>query len=519
MFSKILSLIRRIGAKMGIIRDLDKITDHQKVFVDEEHYERLELNKNIYSGYVEKWHNVEYITSGGTKRNRTMLSLGMGKVVAEEMSRLIFNEKCHIDVASVKKDDSPEDPAKVFLKEVLNRDDFYSNFERYLEYCYALGGMAIKVYHHDGEIKLSYATADAIYPISQTSDTITEMLFIYEERLGDYYYTLAEWHEWKDGNYVITNELYKSKGINTLGHQVELDELYPNLEEETIIKGLSRPLFVYFKPNKANSNDLQSALGVSLFDSCHDTLYLLDYLFDYFYHEFKLGKRRIATDYSMLRPYVDHEGNERLVFDTDETVFYPINSNEDVSVKDLSVGLRADEIIESINAALEILAMQVGFSTGSFTFDGKSTKTATEIVSENSKTFRTKNSHGVIVESCLKNLVVSILELGSVTGIYSGSTEVEVAINFDDSIAEDKSQNYMYYSTAVRDGLIPKVIAMQRIFKITKDQAIEWLEEIDETRSADLTEEELDDMGMPSRGMPEEPKLPKMKQIEEDGKL
>ena len=515
MFNKIRSLARRIGVKMGIIKELNQITDHQKVYADKEHYDRIELNKSIYGGFVEEWHNVEYVTSGGAKRNRIMLNLGMGKTVAEEMSRLIYNEKCHIDVATKGNQEDPGDPAKEFVHEVLKKNDFNASFERYLEYCYALGGMAIKVYHHKGEIKLSYATADAIYPISETPERIDEMLFIYEDSEDKTYYTLCEWHEWdEDRNYIITNELYESDEPHKLGHRINLAERYPEVEERTIIKGLTRPLFVYFKPNRANNTDLQSALGSSLFDSCHDTLYFLDYLFDYFHHELKLGKRRIAVDYSMLRPYIDHEGNEKFVFDTNETVFYPINSSEEVAIKDLAVELRSDNIIESINAALELLAMQVGFSTGTFTFDGKSTKTAKEIVSENSKTYRTKNSHEVIVDSCLKNLVQSILELASVAGVYKGGTDVDIAINFDDSIAEDKSQNYMYYSTAVRDGLIPKLEAMQRIFKITRDKAKEWMEEILEDQSTYFTEDELDKMGVPSRGTPETPKLGSLKEPE-----
>ena len=64
--------------------------------------------------------------------------------------------------------------------------------------------------------------------------------------------------------------------------------------------------------------------------------------------------------------------------------------------------------------------MQVGVSGGMFSFDGKTMKTATEVVSENSDTFQLRNSIVSLVEHSIKELVVSICELGKAHGIYHG---------------------------------------------------------------------------------------------------
>ena len=64
--------------------------------------------------------------------------------------------------------------------------------------------------------------------------------------------------------------------------------------------------------------------------------------------------------------------------------------------------------------------MQLGVSAGMFTFDGKSMKTATEVVSENSDTYQMRNSIVSLVEISLKELVISICELAKANGIYSG---------------------------------------------------------------------------------------------------
>lgn len=510
MFDRFKAFVKRVGAKLGIVKEINQITDHRKVYAEETTYDRIQLNKQIYNGFVPDWHNIRYTTSNGISKQREMQRLNMGKVVANEMATLIFNEKCQIDVATkgLKNNEKSEaeinDPAKEYVSEVLKDNDFYKNFQRYLEYCYALGGMAIKVFEHNGKIKLSYAVADAMYPLSSDSENLDEMMFIYEETKDDKYYTLLEWHEWIDNEYIITNELYESDKRSKLGHKVPLSVLYEDLQEETPIKNITRPLYVYFKPNTANNIDLQSPLGISLYANSHDTIYSIDYLYDFFLNEFKLGKRRIAVDHSMIKPYIDTDGNTHYGFDTDETVFVPLNSDDDVQVKDLSVDLRTNDIITAINSQLELLAMQTGFSSGAFTFDGKSVKTATEVVAENSKTYRTKNSHEVLVEQGIKDLVKTILEVATLHNLYSGNLEVDVTVDFDDSIAEDRQQVYNYYSMAAKDGLIPKKEAIQRIFKVTEKRAEEWLAEIDAANRAELTGEMYDLLGVPARDMSNE---------------
>jgi len=480
MFDGIKKWFRRVGVKMGILKEIQSIQEHRKIDLADEFFDRIEKNKGIYKGYVEDWHKITYRNSSGKRKERTMRTLNMGKVLPQKMAQLIFNEKCVIDVSSKDIDSSNEnvrDEAKEFINEVLNDNNFYRDFQRYLEYGYALSGIAIKPYYDEGKIKLAYATADSFIPLSNDANNIDEALFITREKKEELHYTLLEWHEWQGDIYVITNELYESQSSDKLGRKVSLNTIYEGLEPRVEIENLSRPLFTYIKLNTANNKDLNSPLGVSIFENSYDTLYLLDYLYDYLLHEFKLGKRRIAVDYSMIRPHILEDGTVREVFDTDDTVFKAINS-EQQGVQDLSVGLRIDEIVRALNTALDTLSMQVGFSSGTFTFDGNSVMTATEVVSVNSQTYQTKNSHETIVEHSLKQLIISIIELANMYEVYNGTSDVDVAIDFDDSIAQDREQNYSYYASGYRDGLIPKKEVIKRVYKLTDKEAEDWIVEI-----------------------------------------
>ncbi|MXQ54280.1 phage portal protein [Shimazuella alba] len=97
--------------------------------------------------------------------------------------------------------------------------------------------------------------------------------------------------------------------------------------------------------------------------------------------------------------------------------------------------------LQGINALLEILAMQLGFSAGSFTFDSQGLKTAIEVVSENSKTFRTVTSHEIIVEEGIKNLVTTIGEVAQLYNLFAVPPDFEINIEFDDSITVEKKRS------------------------------------------------------------------------------
>lgn len=463
---------------MGIIKQLESLKDHKKITINEQTYSRIAKNKAVYQGFVPEWHNLTEVSSvTGEKFDRTMLSFGMGKVLANEMASLIFNEKAEISIE--------DKTASDFVIDTLYSNGFHENFQRYLEYGYALSGMAVKVYFHNDKVKLAYAVADAFYPLSNDSENIDEALFISEEQRGDYYYTLLEWNEWKGDQYIIENELYQSTTKGELGVEVPLGTIYENLAPKTIIDNLRRPLFVYFKLNTANNKDLTSPLGVSIYENSYDTLYMLDYLYDFWHNEFELGRRRIAVDRSMIKPFIDINGVRRTAFDPKETVFTALDAEGMKGVTDLSVELRSQDIVDSINALLDILAMQVGFSSGTFNFDGKSMKTATEVVSENSKTYRTKNSHEKLVEKGIKELIISIVDVGKLYGVYKGTIDFKVGIDFDDSISQDRQENFNYYSAGVSMGMIPKVIGIQRTYKVPEDVAEEWMEMIQKEKAAE----------------------------------
>lgn len=456
---------------MGLIKGIKKVTDRKEIQVSEEQYQYIDIWKALYKGYYEDWHSVTYQTING-KQKRKMATLGMPKVVAQEIASLVFNEKCEINIS--------DETLSGNIKDVFKQNSFYKKFQDYLEYNFALGGFVIKPYVEDDIIKLSYVTADCFVPISWNNQGITEGVFVSEFKKGDKKYTHLEWHLWEGQTYTIRNEVYQSTGGEDLGIKVPLKNFFPDLEEEVPINGLKRSIFVYFKPNTANNVDTSSPLGISVFANALDTMKSLDIAFDSFQREFALGKKRIIVPAHMIKTVIDPEsGNSHRYFDANDEVYeaFKFEQNTD-EIRDISVSLRVEEHISAINALLNILAMQIGFSAGSFTFDGTGVKTATEVVSENSKTFRTKQGHETIVEAGIQELIEVIVQIAELYSIFSGPEEYEVTVTFDDSVAEDKTADAAYWTNLVRNQLASKKMAIMRIHGVPEEEALKILKEI-----------------------------------------
>lgn len=482
MWENILGMFRRWFAKMGLIKQIKSVSD---VIITDDFYNLIEKWKCIYQGYYPEWHDLNVVTIGGNKKRR-MNTLNLGKIISEELARLVFNEKVKIHI-------SPDSYSKV-IHEVLKRNDFYKLFQDNLERMFALGGMVIKVYAANNQIKLGFVNADCFFPLSYSNGRVDEGLFINQIRKGGKWYTHLEWHTWSGDEYVIRNELYESDLSSELGIKVSLATLFPDLAEETRISGLSRPLFVHFKPNIANNFDTQSPLGISIFANALDTIHALDLAFDSLVNEFKLGRKRIIVPATAVKAVVDPtDGSIRRYFDPNDEVYqaFQFDTIENQQIIDNSVELRIDEHIAGINALLEILAMQIGFSPGSFTFDGSSVKTATEVISENSKTFRTVASHEILVEEGLRQLIDTIGDVATLYGIFTVPNDYEVSVEFDDSIVIDKNENSNYYLKFYNAGLTTKVYTLMKTLGFTEEEATQMVEarkKEDQTLNPDFEE-------------------------------
>lgn len=423
---------------------------------------------NLYQNKDETIHNTTVNVQGKDVKKEVM-SLHMPTVATYEMASLICNEAVDLNF----EDDSHWD----FVADTILDEKYLINLQHNLEQAFALGGLAVEIYKDEKGTQLNYINALNIIPLKwDCNKEITDVSFKIEEIVsGEYIYTLFRRHEWIDGIYTISNDLYKaSKSDTSIGELTNLSEIYPDLEPELRFPAAERSFWAYFKPNVANNKDLDSPLGVSLYRNSLDTLKSIDIKYDSLTREFELGKKRIIVPREWLRRDVNHNAYH----DTNDEVFVGLGDIDNVNFMDVNIQLRVQEHIDAINNDLDQLATQMGFTAGTFTFDNRGLKTATQVVSENSKTFKSKKSHEIMVEQFIKETVWSIFEIEKCVNGISIPEDIDLTVDFDDSIVEDKQTELEQEILKVNNGLTTKKLAIMAIHKVGEDEAEAILQEI-----------------------------------------
>ena len=460
----------------------------------------------IYKGFYQAWHEVNMKTVRDPKgKKRRMATMNAGSMVSAQMARYVWTEQCKITVSR----DGVEienDPLNEYLQEVLEKNGFWNEFGDLLEKSFALGGCALKEWVEipkdengndtgEGRVKIGYTMATQFVPTAWDNNKVKAGIFISREARDGYYYTIVEWHRLDGTVYRVTNDLYRMpiKGAepqNILGWWYPLDKIYPLLSPDTTINNVENAFFQYIKPFGANFADDNSPIGMSVFARGLDTLHGLDIMFDSYQREFVLGKKRIIAPARAMKMSASvNGGRPERYFDADDEVWEALATDnpEDLKVYDNSVALRVEEHIKGINGFLSILCSQVGFDPGTLSFDAVSgLKTATEVISENSKTFETIKNHENVIRDNLKNMVKAILELSAHYGLTYQGQSIEsliangynIAIKFDDSIIEDKNAEVNQGIALVGAGLKSKKKFMQDTLGYTPEEAEAELKQI-----------------------------------------
>ena len=493
------NLMQRTASATGIAREFKDIFELGGVpAFSQFYYYGVFIWKYLYRGRYKPWHVVP-VTAVGAKPNETrqLFRLNTAKAVSAELASLVWGEECQFSVSTAGWEEQVNedgvivnpDPLKEFIADVLRKNAFGEKLQELIEQGMALGGAAIKVWHDvrrdregneipdTGAIRLGYCMADQFVPIAWDNAQITEGVFISRRARKGWYYTRLEWHRWDGETYTITNELYKSdmqRGANADSQDIlgircptaELAELYPGLEPETVIP-VEESLFSYFRTPIANNIDDNSPLGVSIYANALETLHAIDICYDSFVNEFRLGKKKIIVPARFLRAVVDPQtGRQVRYFDpNDETYVGVADDDGTAGIHDISVELRVEEHVAALNALLSILCLQIGFSATTFSFDAQSgLKTATEVVSENSKTYKTIKTVQNQLRPMLEHMVRNIIDVAVLYGMQWQGQSVErlaaggyeVKITFDDGVTQDRQTNLNEGVMLVNSGLLSK---------------------------------------------------------------
>lgn len=429
-----------------------------------------------YVGNVKEFHNY-FIYNGKKKVNQHRYTLNMAKEISEDWSDIIWSEKCEISMKDERSQKDFDDLKKALDLNVL--------INQSIEKSGALGteGAVVSVYDlisnedgmyldvSDAKTRVDLVDFDWIFPLSWNNKEITECAFGCIEYDKGIKYVVCSVHKIAtDDNYHIYNHLF----VDNNGNLTEITKEDDTMQDFNTMS--DKKWFTIFKPLLTNNLFNNSPFGIPHYANAIDNLKAVDICFDALKNEINDGRKRTFVRADMFN-YDD--GQQKLVFDPNDTTVYqlPQGATKDDMIMSDSDTLRTAQQIETLNTNLNILGNKVGFGENHYHFDGTVLSTATAVVSSNSKMFRRKKKLEIGYEESIRDLIEAICYASTKFGQFNINTD-DMAIQFDDSIIEDKEAESNRALREKSAGVISAVEYRMKIFGETKEIAEQAIAEI-----------------------------------------
>jgi A118 family predicted phage portal protein len=285
-----------------------------------------------------------------------------------------------------------------------------------------------------------------------------------------------------------------SDNVDDIGREISLKETkWADIEPETALENLEKPLFAYLKCPYSNTIDTDSPLGVSLFSECIEELRWLD-----------VAMSSMGTEVETSSPimFVD---NSALQYATNNGIKLP------KFVKGLDMGIQPDGVVaqwqpqlqvtsrtDGINFYLSIISYKCGFDPGYFVFNGQtiSIATATQVESTERRTINTVLSYRSLLDRPKSNgdgrvgFVHDIAYIIDTMATLSGDTELgdygnyEIFCDFAD-LTENREENKAFDFQLAQQGYMSKVRFLIRNLGLTEEEATAMVQEAQAEQKAE----------------------------------
>lgn len=455
---------------------IDYLKSKSLKVVEDDITDKLEIWHQWYKGSVDKFHHYK-VYSGKKKLNMDRKTLNLPAKVCQRWADLLLNEKVEVNAS--------DEYTQAKLNQLLEQVNFRVRGNNLLETAFAMGGGFLIQYWDGEKTNQKYITQEFMYPLTYDSGRLVEAAFSSEKTIDGKKYVYLETHTKGDnGTYVVDNALLKTNDSKYGGGSglIEVDPQF--YEEHGIIPkwetGSVTPLFQMIRPNVANRESFNSPWGTSVYSGALDIFASCDAVYDSFYKEFLLGKKRIfVTDGVANINYVKNGDNVDTVevFDPNDEVFYRIPEQDDgvPPIQPVDMALRVGDHATALQTQLNILSQAVGFGANGFRWEDGAVSTATQIISQNSEMFRTLKKHETLLKASIVDMAKGLLY---VEAVFGGDTAIrldaDISVDFDDSIIEDTAEIKRQAMIELQSGLISKAEYFRQVYKLTDEQAIEY---------------------------------------------
>ena len=349
----------------------------------------------------------------------------------------------------------------------------------------------------NAEIEFDYIQADRFFPLSfDANGKVVEAAFIQTkaDKAKERVYIRLEYHKLEKRTVTVQNFAFEStdmslansnsiKSASNLGRQIPLTAVpeWASLRPKTVIEGVDRLLFAYFRMPEANTVDPYSPLGVSGYSRVIQLIKDADMQYSRLLWEYEAGEMAIDVDRDALKFMTDPKGEGYTVLpEKQQRLFRKVDLNTEDTYNVFAPPLRDVSIVHGLNTIFMRIEDSIGLSRGTLSdVATQEAKTATELKILKQRSFATNADIQMALQDALTD-VVYVMDVYCTLYDVTPAGEYEVSFEWDDSILVDSESELSKRITLMQNGLASKLETRMWYFGETENQARAAMMQIEE---------------------------------------
>ena len=421
----------------------------------------VELWKSYFQGNVKNFHKYsEYLGAEIGKATRTRKTLGMPKVISELWADNIINPETKIVIQP--NEETEDNKIQAWWDDINVRMGIEVKLNDLTELIFALGNGATVQSKENNRPIQQYISMGHIYPLREDLGEIVDCAFV--DVSSEEIYIQAHIKQ-PNGTYEIYNHYFDKEGKPIIKEDVE-----PMVTSDV-------KLFQLYKPAIVNNINIGNPLGISIYANALDESKAVDIAYDSIDKEVRNGRTRLILRTGALHT---DKGKKYPVFDKEQDEFYVLPEDEEDGGKDpvtIKQGsFNTDPLVTVLEKHINLMGSKCGLGDNAFyAKDGTIYTNTEQVVSSNSKFYKTRQKHATRFEKSLIEMVKALYYLDT-----GEELDANIYVEFDDSIIHDKEAEYNRSRLEVMQGLKSHIQHFMDTMDLTQDEAkAYWQEQLE----------------------------------------
>ncbi len=444
MLKKLLELIKDALRRMTKYTDLTELSDVDEILISDEMSDAINKWKMMYKNKA-PWVDDD------------VTSMGIPKSICQMLQMMVLSE-LEVEVQG----NNAENSLASYMQNIID-EQLFSELNINLEKAMALGGMVIKPYLSNDSIYFDFVLQGDFYPLAFDDDgRITDIAFLDQFISGSELYTKVERHTFSNNTIFVQNKAFKAKVSNSddmeeqeLGNEIPLTAVprWEDIEPETTIESVEKPMYGFYKVPASNNVDMESPLGVSVFNAAANLIKLADIQFSRLDWEYEAGQIAIDVDSTALCTQ-DTYFKQRLDSGRDR-IYRKLDLGSEETYHAFTPSLRDSSYIQGLNTYLHKIEDACGLARGTLGDVQSDARTATEIKILRQNTYTTILKNQESLEKALRDAVDGAKLFVQLYNLHP-MEDFELVINWSDSILTDTDTELAQKRLLVQDGILSK---------------------------------------------------------------